>query len=138
MIKQGYVVYVDNNLCTFNLMYVSSSSCSKGCQGCSAATDRCDVESYGPFYFDKQDFNVENGDLVDVEVFPKTHLIPAFLLLILPLLVFFISYAFYTQLTLNIFVVVTITLIISYILTLLQFNKKWKTITKGEVIKVEK
>ncbi len=138
MTQDGFVVYNNAEEESFHLMYTVSGGCGKGCVSCSATTKGCNVKSYGPFTYNKNDFDIKNGRFVEVEIYPKIHLIPALILLILPIAEFFLGYIIYSYFSVFFFIISTILMVFFYGFMLIKFNKSWKKITKGEIIKIKR
>ncbi len=136
MTKEGYVVYADKTKSQFQLIYTVGGGCEKGCTSCTSTTNGCNIKTFGPFTFNNKEFEVKNGNSVEVEIYPSTHLVPSVLILMFPLLEFFLAYWLHSVVSFNIFVLSSVVLVASYFIVLILFNKKWKNRIKGEVTKI--
>jgi len=133
MLKQGRVIKFDRNnpKYFYIILNLSGGSC-KDCQACSHGKEAsCNEVLYGPF-INKEDIPIKFMDLVEVEIYPSTHLIPALVIFVIPVIaiIIFTYLHIYLDDQLYFYSILGV-FIILYLFLIYKLNKMWKTRVKG-------
>lgn len=128
------VEFVDETKGIF-VSWKRDGGCKSGCGLC-VASQSCKPPMTGPF-INPDNIEVKKGDMVEADFYGSSHIVPAFVVFFLPIIIFFVSYVLHTHTIFGVFLTALFIMVVGYVIFLVKINKFWKNRVKGEIISLK-